>query len=43
MITGKYRFDFRIIYFMLVFSFIAPFWVVKAMYNAVFAKKTAWR
>jgi cellulose synthase/poly-beta-1,6-N-acetylglucosamine synthase-like glycosyltransferase len=43
MITGKYRFDFRIIYFMLVFSFIAPFWVVRAMYNAVFAKKTAWR
>ena len=43
MITGKYRFDFRIIYFMLIFSFVAPLWVVKAMYNAVFAKKTAWR
>ena len=43
MITGKYGFDFRIIYFMVIFSFIAPLWVVRAMYNAVFAKKTAWR
>lgn len=43
MITGKYGFDFRIIYFMVVFSIIAPFWVVRAIYNAVFAKKTAWR
>ncbi len=43
MATGKYGFDFKIIYFMLIFSFIAPFWVLKALYNATFAKKTAWR
>ena len=43
MATGKYGFDFKIIYFMLIFSFIAPVWVMKAIYNAVFAKKTAWR
>lgn len=43
MATGKYRFDFRIIYFMVTFSLIAPFWVLRAIFNAVFAKKTAWR
>jgi cellulose synthase/poly-beta-1,6-N-acetylglucosamine synthase-like glycosyltransferase len=43
MATGKYGFDLRIILFMFTFSFIAPFWVMKAIYNAVFAKKTAWR
>jgi len=43
MATGKYTFDYKILYFMFTFSLIAPFWVMKAIFNAIFAKKTAWR
>jgi cellulose synthase/poly-beta-1,6-N-acetylglucosamine synthase-like glycosyltransferase len=32
-----------IVLFLLVYTFIAPFWIVKAIYNTVIAKKPSWR
>ena len=43
MAEGKTSFSFSIIYFMIVYSVIAPFWVMKSFYNVIFAKKTSWR
>lgn len=30
-------------YFLLMFSFLAPIWVIKSIYNTVFKKKVLWR
>lgn len=43
MAIGKYSLSPKILYFMVVFSLIAPFWVLRAIYNSVFTKVTAWR
>jgi cellulose synthase/poly-beta-1,6-N-acetylglucosamine synthase-like glycosyltransferase len=33
----------EIIYFLLIYPFIAPFWIAKSVYNTVFSRKTSWR
>jgi len=33
----------EILYFLCFYGFIAPFWVLKAVYNTVFKRKTSWR
>ncbi len=43
MAEGKPKFSFHFIWFMLIYSVIAPFWLLRAVYNVAFAKKTAWR
>ncbi len=43
MAEGKPKFSFSFIWFFIIYSVIAPFWLMKAVYNTVFAKKTAWR
>lgn len=43
MAEGKAKFSLNFVWFMLIYSIIAPFWLLRAVYNAVFAKKTAWR
>ncbi len=30
-------------YFLLMFSFLAPIWVIKSIYNSIFKKKVLWR
>lgn len=44
MATGKHGIDYYIIPFMLIFSVIAPFWILRAMYNSMVSRKAvSWR
>lgn len=43
MINGKWNFSFNIIYFLLIFSIVGPFWLLKAVYNTLLSRKPAWR
>jgi len=48
-LTGKHilkrkvRISKDILYFIFFYSFIAPLWLAKSVYNAVLSKKTSWR
>ncbi|OGI68334.1 hypothetical protein A2732_01205 [Candidatus Nomurabacteria bacterium RIFCSPHIGHO2_01_FULL_40_10] len=43
MTEGKWRFSINMIYFFPVFSIIAPFWLLKAIYNTILSRKPDWR
>lgn len=44
MATGKHGIDYYLIPFMLIFSVIAPFWILRAMYNSMVSQKAvSWR
>lgn len=44
MATGKHGVDYYLIPFMLIFSVIAPFWILRAMYNSMVSRKAvSWR
>ena len=43
MVGGKWNFSFNMIYFLLIFSIIGPFWLLKAVYNTILSRKPAWR
>lgn len=36
-------FSFRIIYFFSIFGIVAPFWLLKAVYNTILSRKPSWR
>ncbi|HLP86432.1 MAG TPA: glycosyltransferase family 2 protein [Candidatus Paceibacterota bacterium] len=38
----KSGFSFSIFYFIIIYSVIAPFWMLKAIYNAIFSKESSW-
>jgi len=40
---GKMKIGLDLFYFLILYSFIAPFWMAKAVYNTVFSVKTNWR
>ena len=40
---GKLRIGMDLIYFLTLYMFIAPIWIAKASYNALFKVKTNWR
>lgn len=42
MVEGKYRFSLSIFYFVIIYSVIAPFWVLRAIYNAIISKESSW-
>ena len=42
MLEGKVRFSFNIFYFMIIYSVIAPFWILKAIFNAIRSKQSSW-
>ncbi|MBU0612184.1 glycosyltransferase family 2 protein [Patescibacteria group bacterium] len=42
MIEGKIRFSFDILYFVIIYSALAPFWILKAIYNAIRSKQSSW-
>jgi cellulose synthase/poly-beta-1,6-N-acetylglucosamine synthase-like glycosyltransferase len=42
MLEGRFRFSFDIIYFMIIYSVIAPFWLLKAIFNALRLKESSW-
>ena len=43
MTEGKWGLSLDVIYFFPIFSIIAPFWFMKAVYNTILSKKPAWR
>lgn len=43
MAEGKLSFGMDLVYFLTLYTFIAPLWLIKALYNALFSVKTSWR
>src|SRR3989338_2937678 len=43
MVEGKWRLSWNMLYFLLVFSVVAPFWLLKAIFNTIISKAPAWR
>lgn len=41
-VEGRPRISFDIFYFMIIYSVIAPLWILKALFNAVRSKETSW-
>jgi cellulose synthase/poly-beta-1,6-N-acetylglucosamine synthase-like glycosyltransferase len=41
-VEGKPRVSFDIFYFMIIYSVIAPFWILKAIINAIRSKEASW-
>ena len=42
MVEGKSRISFDIFYFMIIYSVIAPFWILRALFNAARSKESSW-
>ncbi len=42
MLEGKFRVSFDIFYFMIIYSIISPFWILKAIFNATRSKESSW-
>jgi cellulose synthase/poly-beta-1,6-N-acetylglucosamine synthase-like glycosyltransferase len=43
MADGKVKLGMDLVYFFLIYAFIAPIWLSKAVYNSIFSVKTKWR
>lgn len=43
MAEGKWGLSLGMVYFLPIFSIIAPFWLISAVYNTLLRKKPAWR
>jgi cellulose synthase/poly-beta-1,6-N-acetylglucosamine synthase-like glycosyltransferase len=43
MAEGKIILSRDMLYFFVIFSVVAPFWIIKAIYNTVISKRPAWR
>lgn len=43
MANKKIPFSVNMVYFFLIYSVVAPFWLLKAIWNTIVAKKPAWR
>jgi len=42
MLEGKPRISFDMFYFIIIYSVIAPFWILKALFNAARSKQSSW-
>ena len=42
MAEGKFRFSIDVVYFFVVYSIVAPFWLLKAIWNAIRSKESSW-
>ncbi|ETB63614.1 TPA: hypothetical protein DIC38_03570 [Candidatus Nomurabacteria bacterium] len=42
MAEGKTGFPISIFYFMIIYSIVAPFWMLRAIYNAIISKESSW-
>jgi membrane glycosyltransferase len=42
MAEGKSNFSISIVYFIIIYSVIAPFWMLRAIYNAIVSKESSW-
>ncbi len=43
MATGKFRPSFAMLWYVVIYSIIAPVWIIGAIYNTVMRRETAWR
>ena len=43
MATGKYKFSLGMVYYIVIFSIIAPFWLMVALYKTIVGREVAWR
>ena len=43
MADGKVKLGMDLVWFFLIYAFIAPIWLSKAVYNSIFSVKTKWR
>ena len=43
MVEGRWKISLDMLYFFAIFSVVAPFWLVKAVWNTIISKKPAWR
>lgn len=43
MANGKVRFSMSMLYYIVIYSFIAPFWLIRALYKTIMRKEVAWR
>ena len=43
MATGRWRPSFAMIWYIAIYSVIAPIWIIRAVYNTVARRETAWR
>ncbi|MDP1760534.1 MAG: glycosyltransferase family 2 protein [Candidatus Woesebacteria bacterium] len=43
MADGKLKLSINMIYFFVIYSIVAPFWLMKAVYNTLLSRKPAWR
>lgn len=42
MVEGKYKLSLSVVYFVIIYSVIAPFWILRAIYNAIISKESSW-
>lgn len=42
MAEGKSGFSFSFFYFIIIYSVVAPFWMLRAIYNALISKESSW-
>ena len=42
MVEGKSSFSVSVFYFIIIYSVIAPFWMLRAIYNAILSKESSW-
>jgi len=42
MLEGKIRFSFDILYFVIIYGALAPFWLLKAVFNTIRSKQASW-
>ena len=40
---GKFKFHRGIIYYLSLYTFLAPIWLVKTLFDMVFRRKVSWR
>lgn len=41
--SGKWKFSMGVLYFTFLYAFIAPFWLLRSIYNNLVSKEAAWR
>ncbi len=41
--SGRWRFSMSVLYFTFLYSFIAPFWLLRSIYNNLLSKEASWR
>jgi poly-beta-1,6-N-acetyl-D-glucosamine synthase len=43
MVSGKWKFSPRVLYFIVIFGIVSPLWLLRAIFNTFVSKRPAWR